>query len=512
MHPLKPSRPRPAAGRIVLLAAALLLVAVAAGAAVQSLPMVPAPAPSPVDALRAAEQPPMRIAERFGVEPVAAMSAARVGAVDQLQALASWNRSGALPVRIGFLRPLPLAQTVRFDRALAESPAGVRAGGAYARAADGTVWGTAVRVEDAYRLRLRLTDVRLPEGARLWVYAEDGETVGPFGRELVHEGELLTPSVAGPVVNLEVEVSPESVADGGDYGFRIAGVAEMVRLGESGEAADRAGAVAEPYLRHRRVVRGQRDLPGDRRCAEGDRPPRVPRRWRVLRRLHRRPAQHGTGRRRGPGARSAAPDGEPLLLRPGQGRQPGGVLGLLDPELRRHPARPRQPAEEPGGDPPGDRPRQRLHPGRPGDPERPRAPRLDRPRERGGSGDDHPPPVPSGGPRQPGRSPDLRPLRDPRSERHEVPDMHGAAGAGHRRHHQVPPSPAARRRDLRRQLGRAVDQRLRAGGRPALRRLPRRGRVRPVQQRHRRRLPDDLGSHRAVPGRRRSRRRRPTPG
>ncbi len=236
MHPLKPSSPRPAAGRIVLLAAALLLVAAAAGAAIQSLPMAPAPAPSSVDALRAAEQPPMRIAERFGVEPVASMSAARVGAVDQLQALSSWNESGALPVRIGFLRPVPLAQTVRFDRGLAESPAGVRSGGAYARTADGTIWGTAVRVEDAYRLRLRLIDVNLPDGARLWVYAEDGETVGPFGRELVHRGELLTPSVAGPVVNLEVEVSPESVADGGDYGFRIAGVAEMVRLGESGEA------------------------------------------------------------------------------------------------------------------------------------------------------------------------------------------------------------------------------------------------------------------------------------
>jgi hypothetical protein len=196
----------------------------------------------------------MRIAERFGVEPVAEMDAARVGAVDQLQALANWNRSGSLPVRVGFMRPLPLEQTVRFDRELAESPAGVRAGGAYARTADGMVWGTTVRVEDAYRLRLRLDDVRLPEGTRLWVYAENGETVGPFGRETVHGGELLTPSVAGPVVNLEVELPPGAIASGGDYGFRIGGVAEMVRLGETGEPLETADYQPAPAPSHTCVI------------------------------------------------------------------------------------------------------------------------------------------------------------------------------------------------------------------------------------------------------------------
>jgi|GEM_PF-643216 len=223
---------RPAARRILLVALALVLASGAAGAAVRSLPMAQAPAAT---VQRAAEQPPMRIAERFGVEPLAAMSDASVGAVDQIAAVTAWNRAGGLPVRIGFFRPLPLERTVVLNRALTESPAGVRSGGAYARAGAATVWGTAVRVENAYRLRLHLSDVRLPAGARLWVYAEDGETVGPFGRELVYQGEMLTPSVAGPVVYLEVELPEGALASGADYGFRVDKVAEIVRLGSEGE-------------------------------------------------------------------------------------------------------------------------------------------------------------------------------------------------------------------------------------------------------------------------------------
>ncbi len=231
-----PHRFRPAAGRFVLVVLALLWAAGSAGAAVRSLPMAPAPTSIGAPALSVPAAPPMRIAEQFGVEPMATMSEARVGAVDQIRAMATWNAAGGLPVRIGFFRPLPLEQTVRLDRSLAGSAAGVRAGGAYARATGTTVWGTAVRVEGSYRLRLHLSDVSLPPEARLWIYAEDGETVGPFGNELIDDdNELLTPSVAGPVAYLEVELPQSALESGSGFGFQLDKVAEIVRLGPSGE-------------------------------------------------------------------------------------------------------------------------------------------------------------------------------------------------------------------------------------------------------------------------------------
>lgn len=219
---------------IATVVGALLALTAPAAAQVLSVPMEEAPASHARAA--ALEEPPARIAERFGVEPLAELVEARQGAVDELAALAQWNRSGNLPVRVGFLRPLPEPQTVRFGGAVTGAPAGVHAGGAFARAAaDATVWGTSVHVEDSYRLRLRLTGVELPEGTRMWVYAESGETVGPFGVELAHEGTLWTPSVAGPTIHLEVELPEAAPGADGAPGFRIESVAEIVRLGPTGE-------------------------------------------------------------------------------------------------------------------------------------------------------------------------------------------------------------------------------------------------------------------------------------
>jgi len=246
MHPFPSFRLRPAAGRpvlSVLFALALLLAAGSLGAQIRSLPMA-TPGPLTAAAQSAPAQPPLRIAESFGVEPLASMSRAQVGAGDQLEALATWNRSGGLPVRVGFFRPLPLEQTVRLDRTLGRSAAGIASGGAYARAGLTTVWGTAVRVEDSYRIRLHLSDVSLPPGAQLWVYGETGETVGPFGNDLIDDDELLTPSVAGPVIYLEVELPAAAAASGGEFGFRLDRVAEIVRLDAQG--TPQVGAALQP--------------------------------------------------------------------------------------------------------------------------------------------------------------------------------------------------------------------------------------------------------------------------
>lgn len=192
-------------------------------------------APPSVDA-RSVEAPPARVAESFGVAPLAEMAAARDGALDELRALAAHNRSGARPLQNGFSRPLPAPQRVRFDRAMARDAAGMHDGGAFLRFGGTTaVWGTEVRVEDAYRIRLHLDDVRLPENARLWVYGRDGTARGPFGRELVDDGALWTPSVAGPVIRLEVELPASALNGAGETpGFTVDRVLETVRLDAAG--------------------------------------------------------------------------------------------------------------------------------------------------------------------------------------------------------------------------------------------------------------------------------------
>lgn len=231
-----PSLPRrvPMAVWSLVLAAGLLPATVSFAAQPLSAPLAPAPSTLAMQAA-SSQPPPLRLAEGFGVEPLARMSEARIGALDRLEALAAHNRAGILPVQVGFERPLPVPRSLRLD-AIAGEAAGVHAGGVFARGTPSTtVWGASVWVEGAYRLRLHIGDVRLPVDTRMWVYSQDGEAVGPFGTELVHDGELLTPSVAGPIVHLEVELPRQALADGTDYGFRLDRVAEIVRLGPSGE-------------------------------------------------------------------------------------------------------------------------------------------------------------------------------------------------------------------------------------------------------------------------------------
>lgn len=211
------------------LAAALLLAALLlpAGLAAQSVDLVVAP-PS-VGSKAGPDQPPLRLAERFGVEPLATLAEAAVAAPAEIDAIHAWNAAGRLPMKDGFVRPLPLPQRVAFPEAVTTSPAGVHAGGALVRhTADTLVWGAEIRVEGAHRLRAHLADVHLPAGVRLWVYGEGDEAVGPFGRELLGPDGLWTPSVGGPVLRLEAEV-PRRPA-GGAPRFTVDSVVELLPL------------------------------------------------------------------------------------------------------------------------------------------------------------------------------------------------------------------------------------------------------------------------------------------
>ncbi|HSL85056.1 MAG TPA: hypothetical protein VLF66_19955, partial [Thermoanaerobaculia bacterium] len=198
----------------------------------QSVALEAAPA---VAARMAEAPPPLRLAEAQEVPFLAELRPAREGAVDQIAAVAAFNQATTCKRKNGFSRPLPLDRAVRLDGSLLTQAAGTSSGGAFVRSADGVVWGAQVRVEDAWRVRLHLSDVHLPRDARMWVYGEGGSAAGPFGLELADaEDGLWTPSVAGPVLRFEVEVPARNLEDNRRFGFRVDRVLELVRLDQAG--------------------------------------------------------------------------------------------------------------------------------------------------------------------------------------------------------------------------------------------------------------------------------------
>jgi len=182
-------------------------------------------------AAAAAEAP--RIAERYGLAPLAELGAAALEAPDRIAALRAWNESHHVPLHNGFERPLPAPRTVELTAGLVARGAVVEhAGGlVVATALDKVAWGATVRVADAFRLRLHLSRVSLPAGARLWVTGA-GHTAGPFGAELIGpDGDLWTPSVPGEEAAVDVELPAAAVAGKARYGFTVDKVLEMVDLG-----------------------------------------------------------------------------------------------------------------------------------------------------------------------------------------------------------------------------------------------------------------------------------------
>ena len=159
--------------------------------------------------------------------PAPSLVSATEGALDSLNALAAYNAKGTPPLQNGFVRPL----AAPVEMGAAEGGPSNFVGAWYEGAgSELVVWGSAVRVADAHRLRLRLDDLRLPPGTRFLVYSESGEAVS-FGIELRDpDGGLWTPSVAGPTAFLEVSL-PAGDFDRSIHGFRITGVGEIVELG-----------------------------------------------------------------------------------------------------------------------------------------------------------------------------------------------------------------------------------------------------------------------------------------
>ena len=179
--------------------------------------------------------------------PARTLAAAETGARDDLNALRQWNRSGKTPSRIGFTRPLP--EPISLDDRLphAKGPRQIEPGTYYMATETELVWTTSVRVESAWRLRLRLDDVRLPQDATMWVWGADGTPVG-FGTELMGPDRTLwTPSVRGDTIHFEVR-TPREV--GSTQALRIDGVLEMFRPDPSEPPSNRNYSPASGALSH----------------------------------------------------------------------------------------------------------------------------------------------------------------------------------------------------------------------------------------------------------------------
>jgi len=171
--------------------------------------------------------PPLRLAEGPLASPLAELPAAVFAARQELRQVQEWNDAGRQPYRIGFMRALSEARVIEIAEAPAAGEVREHAGGLLAARQGAAVWGAGVRVDEAWRLRLHLSGVRLPKGARMWVYGSGGEVVGPFGAELKDpKGGLWTPSVGGPEIRLEVEVP-----GGATVRFTIDRVAEILSAG-----------------------------------------------------------------------------------------------------------------------------------------------------------------------------------------------------------------------------------------------------------------------------------------
>lgn len=210
------------------------LALAASGVAAGSPSAGPAERAEPVLAWRAPTDP-LRLAEIERIAPLAELRPAVIGALDQLEALAAWNRAGRLPLKNGFRRPLPSPRQVSFAGL---EPAEMRevAGGIALRTPDGgAVWSAVVEVAEAHRLRFELDVARLPAAAQLWVWGSHGPAQGPFGVELAGpDGTLWTPSVAGEAIYLEVTVPRWVIEQGAPAELGLRSVLELVALDRRG--------------------------------------------------------------------------------------------------------------------------------------------------------------------------------------------------------------------------------------------------------------------------------------
>ena len=178
-----------------------------------------------------APAPPLRLAAQGGAV-LARLLPAEVAAADEIEAVRAWNRAGRRPFKVGFDRALPATTRVSLGPAALGRASGgwvPHEGGLLARSGAAAVWGAEVQVAGAYLVRLHLSEVDLPAGARIWAYGEDGVAMGSVGLEARDEhGGIWLPPVIGGTVRLEVRAPAGSLTN--RTGFRVDRVSEILPL------------------------------------------------------------------------------------------------------------------------------------------------------------------------------------------------------------------------------------------------------------------------------------------
>lgn len=163
-----------------------------------------------------------------------------------LRALAAHNRARVPPLQNGFKRALPGTLRLRLpaqkarDSANGGTSLSQEQTGMMATLADGTrVWTGTVAVERAWRLRMLMGVLNLPAEALMWVEDASGNRSRPFGTELADSnGQLWTPSVAGPTIRIRIQLPAGS--DGLDITFQA--VSELFQLDAAGQPVTAASA------------------------------------------------------------------------------------------------------------------------------------------------------------------------------------------------------------------------------------------------------------------------------
>jgi lysyl endopeptidase len=161
---------------------------------------------------------------------------AREGAAGDLAALEAWNASGGKPTRVGFARALSAPLELRYIASSFAARFGKRSGGGFlARRTNGNwVWGTSVEVGEAKALRLELAEVNLPAGTRFWAYSMGSESRSFDLRLLRDDRTLISPTIAGDRIYLEVELPAGALLEG--QGLHIRRVYEIA-LDVDGESS-----------------------------------------------------------------------------------------------------------------------------------------------------------------------------------------------------------------------------------------------------------------------------------
>jgi len=221
---------------------------------------------------------PTRAALDLHLSPLATLAPATTAAPEEIEEIARWNLSGAVPAKIGFSRDLATPREIHLSAADLSRPSPFPlAGGVVTQTASSLVWSGAVQIAQAHALRLHLTAVDLPAGSRVWTYTR-GETAVALPASLLErstghpEHGLWTGTAFGGTIWLEVSIPRAALRPAREVGFTIDRIGELVALDPTGRPLTGDDAPAD-----RALVERDESCFVDATCAEKDYPEAVDR-------------------------------------------------------------------------------------------------------------------------------------------------------------------------------------------------------------------------------------------